>query len=71
MVKRVTAMSKYPTAHLKCTMDPEWDILQAIHRVMSKMKEQPTMEWVRSHQDDDPNEDIFEIIQSSTTQYKG
>ena len=49
MVDKLTAMNKYPTAHLKCAMDPEWDILQAIHRVMSKMKEQPKLEWVHSH----------------------
>ena len=49
MVNKLMAMSKHPTTHLKCVMDPEKDILQAIHRVMSKMKEQPKLEWVRSH----------------------
>ena len=39
MVNKLDAMNKYPTAPLKCTMDPEWDVLQAIHTVMSKMKE--------------------------------
>ena len=53
MVNKLNAMNKYPTAHLKCTMDPEWDVLQAIHTVMGKMKEKPALEWVRSHQDDD------------------
>ena len=38
MVNKLEAMNKYPTAHLKCAMDLEWDLLQAIHRVMSKMK---------------------------------
>ena len=54
MVNKLDVMNKYPTAHLKCTMDPEWDVLQAIHTVIDKMKEKPELEWVRSHQDDDP-----------------
>ena len=37
MVSKLDAMNKYPTAPLKCTMDPEWDVLQAIHTVMSKI----------------------------------
>ena len=31
MLRKHTAMNKYPTAHLRCTMDPEWDIIQVIH----------------------------------------
>ena len=27
MVNKLDAMNKYPTAHLKCAMDPEWDLL--------------------------------------------
>ena len=49
MVNKLDAMNKYLTAHLKCTIDPEWDELQAIHTVMGKMKEQPELEWVHSH----------------------
>ena len=37
MIKKLTAMNKYPTAHLKCTMDSEWDILQVLHRLMNRM----------------------------------
>ena len=70
MVNKLKAMSKYPTAHLKCAMDPEWDILQAIHRVMSKMKEQPKLEWVRSHQDDDPDEDISKLSEPAQLNIK-
>ena len=70
MKKKLTAMNKYPTAHLKCTMDPEWDILQAIHSMMGKMKEQPTLEWVRSHQDDDPNEDISKLSRAAQLNIK-
>ena len=52
MVNKLDAMNKYPTAPFKCTMDPEWDVLQSIHTVMSEMKEQPELVWVRNHQDD-------------------
>ena len=61
MLNKLNAMNKYPTAHLKCTMDPEWDVLQAIHTAMGKMKEKPELEWVLSHQDDDPDEDISKL----------
>ena len=39
-------------------VDSEWDILQVIHRLMTKMKEQPELNWVQSHQDDDSDIDI-------------
>ena len=70
MVNKLDAMNKYPTAPLKCTMDPEWDVLQAIHTVMSKMKEQPELVWVRSHQDDDPDEDISKLDKSAQLNIK-
>ena len=57
MMNKLNAMNKYPTVHLKCTMDPEWDVLQAIHTVMGKIKVTPELEWLRSYQDDHP-EDI-------------
>ena len=63
MVNKLNAMNKYPTAHLKCTMDPEWDVLQAIHTVMGKMKEKPALEWVRSHQDDDQVSELDKAAQ--------
>ena len=61
MLKKLTAMNEYPTAHLQCTMDPEWDVIQVIHRLMATMKERPELEWVRSHQDDDPDVDIEKL----------
>ena len=39
-------------------MDSEWDILQILHKLMNQMKERSTLEWVASHQDDDPTVDI-------------
>ena len=69
MVDKLNAMNKYPTAHLKCTMDPEWDVLQAIHTVMNEMKEKPELAWVRSHQDDDP-EDISKLDKAAQLNIK-
>ena len=61
MLKKLTAMNEYPTAHLLCTMDPEWYVIQVIHRLMATMKERPELQWVGSHQDDDPEEDISKL----------
>ena len=66
MVKKLDAMNNYPAAHPKYTMDPEWDVLQTIRTVMGKMKKKPKLEWIRSHQDDDPDEDISKL--DGTTQ---
>ena len=51
-------MIKYPTAHLRCAMDSEWDILQVLHQLMKQMKEQLVLDWVASYQDDDPTIDV-------------
>ena len=61
MLKKLTPMNEYPTAHLRCMMDPEWDVIQVIHRLMATMKERPELELVRSHQDDDPDIDIEKL----------
>ena len=58
MIKKLTSMNKYSTAHLKCAMDSDWDILQVLHRLMNQMKERPILEWAASHQDDNPTIDI-------------
>ena len=39
-------------------MDSEWDMLQVIHRLMTKKKKRPELHWVQSHQDNDPDIDI-------------
>ena len=69
MVNKVNAMNEYSTAHLKCTMDPEWDVLQVIHRVIDKLKEKPELEWVHSHQDDDP-EDVSKLDKAAQLNIK-
>ena len=61
-------MNEYPTTHLKYTMDSEWDILQALHWLMNQMNDWPKLEWVASHQDDDPTIDTTAL--STETQIK-
>ena len=70
MMKKLTAMNKYPTAHLRCVMDPEWDVLQVIHRLMATMNERTELEWVCSHQDDDPNIDIEKLSDATKLNIK-
>ena len=70
MLKKLTTMNKYPTACLQCTMDPEWDVIQVIHRFMGRMKERPELEWVRSHQDDDPDVDLKKLSDATKLNIK-
>ena len=35
--------------------------LASSDRLMAKMKERPELDWVRSHQDDDPDVDITKL----------
>ena len=70
MLKKLTAMNEYPTAHLRCTMDPKWDMIQVIHRLMATMKERPELEWVCSHQDDDPDVDIEKLSDATKLNIK-
>ena len=70
MVNKLVAMNKYPTTHLKCAMDPGWNLLHAIHRVVSKMKEQPELEYVHSHQDDNLDEDNSKLSEAAQLNIK-
>ena len=70
MIKKLNAMNKYPTAHLKCTMDSEWDILQVLHRLMNRMNTRPVLEWVASHQDDDHTIDINDFFKCTQLNIK-
>lgn len=58
MIKKLNSMNAYPTTHLKYVMYLEWDILQAVHRLMNQVKERLKLEWVASHQDNDLMIDI-------------
>ena len=70
MIKKLNSMNKYPTAHLRCAMDLEWDILQVLHRLMKQMKERPVLEWVASHQDIDPMIDITKLSKETQLNIK-
>ena len=51
-------------------MDPEWDVIQVIHRLMSTMRERPELEWVPSHQDDDPDVDLEKLSDATKLNIK-
>ena len=70
MIKKLNTMNTYLTAHLQCTMDSEWDILQVLHCLMNQMNERPVLEWVASHQDDDPTIDINDLSQGTQLNIK-
>ena len=70
MVNKLEVMNKYPTTHLRCVMDSEWDLLQVIHRLMVKMKEKPELEWIHSHQDDDRDKDIAKLSEAAQLNIK-
>ena len=48
-------MDKYPSALLKMVLHLEWDVLQALHIKLKWFLQQPTIDWLKSHQDDNPN----------------
>ena len=52
MIKKLDAFSEYPTAKYKMTMYPEWDVLSALHNILETYPRRPTIEWVKSHQND-------------------
>ena len=39
MIKKHNFTNAYPAAHLKNVMELEWDILQALHRLMNQLNE--------------------------------
>ena len=42
-------------------MDSEWDVLYALHRTIKTFPATISVEWVASHQDDDPNVNISDL----------
>jgi hypothetical protein len=52
MIKKLKAYDKYPTAKLGMVLDPEWDVLSALHKALKWFKTYPKISWVKSHQDD-------------------
>ena len=61
MLDKLEELGEYPTAHLKTVMDSEWDVLYALHTTIKAFPATITVEWVASHQDDDPNVNISDL----------
>ena len=57
MIKKLKAYDKYPTAPLKTVLHSEWDVLSALNRALKWFSTYPTIEWVKSHQDDNEYDD--------------
>lgn len=51
MIKKLDAFREYPTAKYKMTMHPAWDLLSVLHDILETYPFRPTIEWVKSHQD--------------------
>ena len=56
MINRLNAIQEYPTAKYKMTMHPEWDVLSALHEILDTYPSRPIIEWVKSHQDNQDND---------------
>jgi hypothetical protein len=52
MITKLEAYGEYPTAPLTTVLDPEWDVLSALHRALKWFKTYPKINWVKSHQDE-------------------
>ena len=55
MLKKLQRIDEYPLASLKMILAPDWDVLQAIHNELKWFPPQSTIDWIESHQDDNPN----------------
>ena len=61
MLDKLEELGEYPTAHLKTVTDSEWDVLYALHKTINTFPATISVEWVASHQDDDPNVTIIDL----------
>ena len=55
MLKKLQRMDEYPSAPLKMILAPDWDVLQAVYNELKWFPQQPTIDWIESHQDDNPD----------------
>ena len=55
MLKKLERMDEYPSAPLKMVLAPDWDVLQAVYNELKWFSKQPTIDWIKSHQDDNPD----------------
>ena len=63
MLKKLERMAEYPSAPLKMVLAPDWDVLQAVFNELKWFPKKPSIDWLQSHQDDNPN-----IVQSIPVQ---
>ena len=52
MITKLDKIREYPKAKHKMTLHPEWDVLSALHNTLVSFPTGPSIEWVKSHQDD-------------------
>lgn len=55
MLKKLQIMDEYPLVPLKMILAPDWDVFQALYNELKWFPQQPTIDWIESHQDDNPN----------------
>ena len=55
MLKKLERMDEYPSAPLKMVLAPDWDVLQAVFNELKWFPKKASIEWLQSHQDDNPN----------------
>ena len=55
MLKKLERMDKYPSAPLKMVLAPNWDVLQAVFNELKWFSKKPSIKWLQSHQDDNPD----------------
>ena len=55
MLKKLKRMDEYPSAPLKMVLPPDWDVLQAVFNELKWFSKKPSIKWLQSHQDDNPD----------------
>ena len=54
-MKKLERMNEYSSAPLKMVLALDWDVLQAVYNKLKWFPKQPTINWIESHQDDNPD----------------
>ena len=56
METKIAEMDKYPSAPVKMTLDPDWDVLSALYRELQGFPKRPELSWIKSYQDETKKE---------------
>merc|ERR1711884_564621 len=54
-MKKIQKIDEYPSAPLNMVPHPDWGVLQALHTELKWFPQNSTIDWIQSHQDDNPN----------------